>query len=75
LEIHADITPGAMMNVFIKGDSDTKYELVKSFTSQSDKKLLLPVIISKNCYKIKITGRGYVKINAFKRTAIRGGRI
>lgn len=75
IEIHAEMSANSHLNVFVQTDNDKSWRLVKNFISESSKMLLLPVNISTNWYKIKIAGRGYVKINAIKRVATKGGRF
>lgn len=75
IEIYCEMGERASMNIFVKGDSDPDWAMVKSFDSETHRNLLIPVILSKNCYKIKVEGRGYVKISSIKRTVQRGGRI
>ena len=75
LELHAEMSPSSVINLFVKQENGGSYTHVGTFLAETDKNLLLPVNLSQNCYKIKITGRGYVKLNAIRRTIIGGGRI
>lgn len=75
LELHAEMSPSSMINLFVEMENVSGYTHVGTFLAETSKNLLLPVNLSQNCYKIKITGRGYVKINAIRRTIIGGGRI
>lgn len=75
VEIHADMESKSSLSVYFKGDRDREWMHVKTILSESDKKLLLPVNLNRNCYTIKMTGRGYVKINAIKIVALGGGKL
>jgi hypothetical protein len=75
VEIHAEMGDGAELAVYIKGDADVDWTLASYFLASTERNLMLPVNVSKNCYKIKIEGRGYVKLNAMRFTSLGGGRI
>lgn len=75
VEIHATMAAESVINVFVKADSDPDYRLVKSFNAQTQKSLLIPVILNDFCYKMKLTGRGYVKLSGVKRVVQKGGKL
>lgn len=75
IELNAEMGVGSQINVYIKGDNDVDYKLIKTFNAETDRILLLPITIGRNHFKIQIDGYGYVKLNSLKKTTIRGGSL
>jgi hypothetical protein len=75
IELSIEMSASTSLSVWIKGDLDVGYKLVKSFQSETYKNLLIPVNLSQNCYKIRITGRGYARLTAIKTISQKGGKI
>jgi hypothetical protein len=74
VELHVELAAGSIINVFLKTDS-SDFILHKTFTTQTDRILRIPMILSSVYYKIKVTGRGYAKLTAIKHSTQRGGKF
>lgn len=73
IEVHADMSPGSSISLYLKDELGI-IQHVGSFFSETEKKLVYPTNIYKNCYKIIIKGRGTVRIKGIKRIVVGGGQ-
>lgn len=74
VEVFADMKAGSEISLFVKTDAYNEQH-IGSVSADMNRILSFPIIMTEDIYKIRLKGRGEVKIRAIKRIAIKGGKI
>lgn len=74
IEIYAEMGPESFVSVCLKDSTKNDFVTVATFASETERSLMIPMLVNAQAYQLKLEGYGSIKIRAIKKVLLRGGK-